>query len=98
MRTAIVTDSNSGITQRQAERLGIHVLPMPFMIDGKTYFEDIDLTQQEFYEKMNAGADISTSQPSPEDVTKLWDEVLKTGMRLCTSLCPAGFRGPARLR
>ena len=74
---AIVTDSNSGITQRQAERLGIHVLPMPFMIDGKTYFEDIDLTQQEFYEKMNAGADISTSQPSPEDVTKLWDEVLK---------------------
>ena len=77
MRTAIVTDSNSGITQRQAERLGIHVLPMPFMIDGKTYFEDIDLTQQEFYEKMNAGADISTSQPSPEDVTKLWDEVLK---------------------
>ena len=77
MRTAIVTDSNSGITQRQSERLGIHVLPMPFMIDGKTYFEDIDLTQQEFYEKMNAGADISTSQPSPEDVTKLWDEVLK---------------------
>ena len=77
MRTAIVTDSNSGITQRQAERLGIYVLPMPFMIDGKTYFEDIDLTQQEFYEKLNAGADISTSQPSPEDVTKLWDEILK---------------------
>ena len=53
MKTAIVTDSNSGITQRQAERLGIHVLPMPFMIDGKTYFEDIDLTQQEFYEKIS---------------------------------------------
>ncbi len=76
-KTAIVTDSNSGITQSQARELGIYVLPMPFMINGETYFEDITLTQEEFYEKLSAGADISTSQPSPESVTKLWDEVLK---------------------
>ena len=74
---AIVTDSNSGITQAQAKELGIYVLPMPFMINGKTYFEDIDLTQEEFYEKLTEGADISTSQPSPEAVMKLWDELLK---------------------
>ncbi len=74
---AIVTDSNSGITQAQAQELGIHVLPMPFMIDEQTYFEDIDLTQEEFYEKLAAGANIATSQPSPESVTRLWDKLLK---------------------
>ena len=60
MKTAIVTDSNSGITQKQGESLGIYVLPMPFMVDNRTYFEDIDLTHQEFYERMDGGADIST--------------------------------------
>ena len=77
MRVAIVTDSNSGITQEQGRALGISVLPMPFMIDGETYFEDIDLSQEEFYERMNAGADISTSQPSPKAVTDLWDSLLE---------------------
>lgn len=76
-KIAIVTDSNSGITQSQAKELGIFVLPMPFMIDEKTYFEDIDLTQEEFYEKLAAGANISTSQPSPKAVMNLWDELLK---------------------
>ena len=52
MKTAIVTDSNSGITQMQAGELGISVLPMPFMIDGEDHYEDIDLTQKEFYEKL----------------------------------------------
>lgn len=74
---AIVTDSNSGITQAAAKDLGVHVLPMPFMIDGETYFEDISLTQEQFYEKLEGGADISTSQPSPESVMKLWDTLLK---------------------
>ena len=50
MRIGIITDSNSGITQSQAEELGIYVVPMPFMIDGQTYFEDINLTQEQFYE------------------------------------------------
>lgn len=76
-KIAIVTDSNSGITQAQAKELGIFVLPMPFMINEETYFEDINLTQEQFYEMLKSGADISTSQPSPEDVTNLWDEILK---------------------
>lgn len=74
---AIVTDSNSGITQAAAKDLGVHVLPMPFVIDGVTYFEDISLTQEQFYEKLEGGADISTSQPSPESVMELWDTILK---------------------
>lgn len=75
-KVAIVTDSNSGITQDQAKELGVFVLPMPFMINEET-FEDIDLTQEQFYERLTDGADISTSQPSPESVMKLWEEVLK---------------------
>ena len=74
---AVVTDSNSGITQREGEELGVFVLPMPFDIDGKEYFEDINLTQDEFYEKLKNDADVSTSQPSPESVTGLWNKVLK---------------------
>lgn len=77
MKTAVVTDSNSGILQKDGEKLGIYVIPMPFTIDGNDYFEDISLTQQEFYERMGNDEDITTSQPSPEDVMKLWDELLK---------------------
>lgn len=76
-KIAIVTDSNSGITQRQAKVMGIYVLPMPFFINGDMYFEDITLTQEEFYQKLMEDADISTSQPSPADVMELWDDVLK---------------------
>ena len=68
MKIAVVTDSNSGITQAQGKELGITVLPMPFMIDGNEFFEDISLTQQEFYGKMEEDMDISTSQPSPESI------------------------------
>ncbi len=78
MKIAIVTDSNSGITQAEAGDLGIFVLPMPFMIDGQDYYEDVNLTQREFYEKLKDGSDISTSQPSPESVTGLWDKVLES--------------------
>lgn len=74
---AIVTDSNSGITQAKAKEYGIYVLPMPFMINNETYFEDIDLTQEQFYEKLIDGAQIGTSQPSPESVMELWDKLLK---------------------
>lgn len=76
-KIAIVTDSNSGITQAQGAELGIFVLPMPFMINEENFFEDINLTQQEFYEKLEAGAEVVTSQPSPESVLNLWDEILK---------------------
>ena len=79
MKIAIVTDSNSGITQAQAGELGIFVLPMPFMINGETFEEDINLTQEEFYKRQAEDADISTSQPSPQDVTDLWDKLLAEG-------------------
>ncbi len=77
MKIAIITDSNSGITQREGKELGISVLPMPFMINGQTYFEDIDLTQEQFFRMLQDGADISTSQPAPAAVTDLWDGLLK---------------------
>ena len=67
-RVAIATDSNSGITQKEAKELGIRVLPMPFFINGELYLEDITLTQEEFYQRLLEDADISTSQPSPGDV------------------------------
>lgn len=76
-KIAIVTDSNSGITQAQAKEMGISVLPMPFMIDEETFYEDITLSQPEFYEKLMAGAAVVTSQPTPESVMNLWDELLK---------------------
>ena len=76
-KIAVVTDSNSGITQEEAQKMGIHVLPMPFTIDGNEYFEGINLTQKEFYEKLKGDADIATSQPSPHAILKLWDELLK---------------------
>ena len=76
-KIAIVTDSNSGITQEQGKGFGIHILPMPFMIDEKTFYEDITLSQPEFYAKLKDGADVITSQPTPDSVMKLWDELLK---------------------
>ncbi len=76
-KIAVVTDSNSGITQTQAKELGIHVLPMPFMINNEIFYEDITLTQEKFYERLADGADVITSQPTPDSVLKLWDSLLK---------------------
>lgn len=76
-KIAIVTDSNSGITQTQAKDMGVHVLPMPFMINNELFYEDITLTQQEFYVRLAEGADVITSQPTPDSVMKLWDSLLK---------------------
>ena len=77
-RVAIVTDSNSGITQTQAGELGIHIIPMPFYINGKLYYEDLTLSQEEFYQHLSEKAEISTSMPAMPDVTGLWDKLLKT--------------------
>ena len=74
---AIVTDSNSGITQKEGKELGISVIPMPFYINEELYFEDITLTQDEFYQKLNEDEDIKTSQPAPGDVLDLWEKLLK---------------------
>ena len=76
-KIAIVTDSNSGITQAAGKALGVYVLPMPFDIDGQQYFEDINLTQEQFYEKLTGDANVATSQPSPDAVMTLWDDLLK---------------------
>lgn len=76
-KVAVATDSNSGITQKQAKEYGVHVIPMPFFIDGETYFEDINLTQEQFYEKLEGKSDITTSMPAVADVTDFWDELLK---------------------
>lgn len=76
MKVAVITDSNSGITQSQGRELGIRVVPMPFMINGELFEEDISLSQQAFYEQMENGADITTSQPSPGDLIALWKEIL----------------------
>ena len=77
-RIAIMTDSNSGIMPAEASNYGIHVLPMPIIIDGTTYFEGIDITVEEFYQKQTSGSVITTSQPSPGDVTGMWDRLLQT--------------------
>ena len=77
MKTAIITDSNSGITQAQAKELGISVVPMPVLIDGEEYFEDLTISQEQFYEKLKSDASVSTSQPNPLYVGKLWEEALK---------------------
>lgn len=77
MKIAVVTDSNSGITQAQAKEMGVAVLPMPFMIDGETYYEDITLTREQFYQRLKGNADIATSQPTPDSILKMWDKLLK---------------------
>ena len=76
-KVAIITDSNSGITQTAAKELGIFVQPMPFFMNEKEYLEDITLSQEEFYGNLEGDTEIATSQPSPESVTKLWDQVLE---------------------
>lgn len=77
-RTAIMADSNCGIMPAEEADYGIHILPMPIIIDRKTYFEGIDITMEGFYQKQTSGSVITTSQPSPGDVTDMWDRLLKT--------------------
>ncbi len=77
MKVAVLTDTNSGMSQEEAKSFGIHLLPMPFLIDGKEYLEGVDLTHREFYEKLEQDAEVSTSQPSPGSIMDMWDELLK---------------------
>ena len=78
--------------------MGISVVPMPFMIDGETYFEDITLTQEEFYHRLERNADISTSQPSPETVTKLWDHLLSDHDQVVHIPMSSGLPAPVKWR
>ena len=76
-KIAVVTDTNSGMTEEEARSLGVSILPMPFTIDGKEYFEGINLDEKAFYEMQGADADIYTSQPSVGSIMELWDGLLK---------------------
>lgn len=75
-KVAVMTDSNSGITQAEAKRLGIQVMPMPFYINGELLYEDIDLTQDDFYKKLQEGGEITTSMPLVGNLIDKWEEVL----------------------
>ena len=77
-KIAIVTDTNSGISQEEAKKLGVYLLAMPFIVEEKEYFEGVSCTYEKFFEMLGSGSDVSTSQPSPESLTSLWNEVLKT--------------------
>lgn len=74
---AIVADSNSGMTQERAEKLGFFILPMSFMVNDKVCYEGIDLTHEQFYHALSTNAQVSTSQPTPAEVTDLWNRVLR---------------------
>lgn len=76
-KIAIVTDSNSGLSQKKGKEMGISIVPMPFFIEGELFLEDITLTQEEFYKRLGEDSDISTSQPSPGEVMELWDKLLE---------------------
>lgn len=76
-KIAIVTDTNSGISHEEAEKLGVFLVPMPFIVNGKEYFEGVDCTYEQFFEMLASGADVSTSQPSPESLLTLWNDILK---------------------
>lgn len=77
-RIAVVTDTNSSISAEEAKKLGIFLLPMPFIVDGREYFEGVTCTYERFFEMLSGGADVSTSQPAPEAITGLWDEILRS--------------------
>ncbi len=78
MRIGVSTDSGSGITQEESRRLGVRVVPMPFRIDDQEFFEDINITREVFFEKLQNDCEISTSQPSMDEVMKVWDELLES--------------------
>ena len=89
----IITDSHSGISQEEARALGIWVVPMPFYIDGECYLEGVTLTREEFFEKLESGATIATSQPSPADVCDVWDWALKEYEKVLYMPLSSGLSG-----
>lgn len=92
-KIAVITDSNSGITQEQAKEYGVQVISMPFLIEGETYYEDKTLTQEQFYQRLQEDVDISTSQPSPEDVMQMWDAALQEAEEVVYIPMSSGLSG-----
>ena len=97
MRTAIVTDTNSGLSPAAAEKLGVYLIPMPFTIDGQLYHEGRDLSHPMFFDLMRKGARISTSQPAPYDITSLWDRLLETHDTILHFPMSAGLSGSCQI-
>ena len=97
-KIAVITDSNSGITQKQAEQYGVVVVPMPFLIAGETYFEDVTLTHDAFFARLQEDVEISTSQPSPETVMEIWDKALETSEEVVYIPMSSGLSAPVRQR
>ena len=93
IKVKVITDSNSGLTQKEAQELGIIVLPMPFTIDGEEFFEEISISQQEFYEKLKKNADVKTSQPSRAQLKEAWDEALKDSEQVLFIPMTSGLSG-----
>lgn len=89
----VVTDSHGGISQEQAEKLGVKVLPMPFYFGDDCYYEDVSITRDEFFTRLNAGEKVSTSQPSPESVMKLWRESLQEFEKILYLPISSGLSG-----
>ncbi|MBQ6833527.1 MAG: DegV family protein [Lachnospiraceae bacterium] len=89
----IITDSHSSISQLEAEKLGIRVLPMPFYIDGECYYEGINLTREEFFSKLESGSKITTSQPGPADVYDIWDKALEEYEKVLYMPLSSGLSG-----
>ena len=79
MKTAVMTDSNSGLTPEEGKKIGIYSLPMPVIIEGDVFYEGKNITQEEYYGAMTSGKNVTTSQPSPGDVMDMWDGILKEG-------------------
>lgn len=79
MRTAILTDTNSGLTVEEGKAAGIYVLPMPVIIEEKSYLEGIDITNEQLYEAIRTDKELSSSQPSPGDILAMWDQILGDG-------------------
>lgn len=92
-KIAVITDSNSGITQKQAEQYGVVVVPMPFLIAGEMYFEDVTLTHDAFFARLQEDVEISTSQPSPETVMEIWDKALETSEEVVYIPMSSGLSG-----
>lgn len=92
-KIAIITDSNAGITQDEATQLGVTVVPMPFTIDNDDYYEGINLSQDEFYDKLMCDVDIMTSQPSPDSVIETWDKALEDNDQVIYIPMSSGLSG-----
>ncbi len=92
-KVAIVTDTNSGILQAEAEQMGIYLIPMPFIINDEIFYEGVTLSKEEFYLKLEAGYAFSTSQPSPESVMDCWDKALETSDEVVHIPMSSGLSG-----